>query len=41
MTATSRYAVTDGGQPDTEGERYASEQSPPEPITDYAARRGE
>jgi len=29
------------GQPVTEGERYASEQTPSEPITDYAARRGE
>lgn len=32
-------AVSD--QPVTEGERYASEQSPPQPITNYAARRGE
>ena len=29
------------GIPVTEGERYASEQSPPTPITEYAARRGE
>lgn len=34
MTPTRIYTVTDG-------ERYASEQTPSEPITDYAARRGE
>ena len=44
MTQTRIYAVTDGdtaNDPTTDGERYASEQAPSEPITSYAARRGE
>ena len=30
-----------GNEPTTEAERYASEQQPADPITDYANRRGE